>query len=481
MSCVTDPGGCSAVRSRSVAVCCAFLLLAAACGSRLSKDELASTNGGGGGGGAAAATATTSGANAGVKKGPGGPKVGTLPLPCNKAAGGTPKAPTQASDGVTANSIKVAVISDKSGQVKVPTASVEESMQAFVDFCNSYGGINGRKLQLTKIDSKLFQQLEATKEACNQKVFAIVGSGSVTDNQGAQQMLDCGLIEIPAYTATAAKALSDNLVQPIPNPSNHFNTGPPKFIAKEHPKAVKKAAILWGDIAVAADQAKRIQQAYKTAGFTFVYAKKTGVIQESYTSEVQEMKSKGVQYVTMVSALSEVQKLLRDMDTQNFKPEVVDLGQQYYDPALPTSPGADGALVQVNTIPFEEIDQNPALKVYDEAYKKVSTNIKHTTLGVQAFSAGLLFATAAKAAGDNLTRASVLAQLKKIHTWDGGGLQMETDPGANKVTTCFLYMVVKDKKFERFHPKKVNTFDCSASYDTNLHDDFGGGAKLKGG
>ena len=298
-------------------------------------------------------------------------------------------------------------------------------MQAFVDFCNSYGGINGRLLKLTKIDSKLFQQLEATKEACNDKVFAIVGSGSVTDNQGAQQMLDCGLIEVPAYTATAAKALSDNLVQPIPNPSNYFNTGPPKFIAKEHPEAVKKAAVLYGDIATAADQAKRIQKAYGMEGFKFTYVKKTPVISESYTSEVQDMKSKGIQYVTMVSALQEVQKLLRDMDTQDFKPEVVDLGQQYYDPGLPPSPGAEGALVQVNTIPFEQVDQNPALQAYEAAYKKVKTNIKPTTLGVQAFSAGLLFATAVKSAGDDLTRATVLAKLKAIHTWDGGGLQQK--------------------------------------------------------
>ena len=457
------------------------MLLAAACGSRLSKQDLQSTNGGGGSGATAAAAGTNSGSNAGVKKGPGGPKVGTIALPCGKAKGGSPKPPTSADAGVTAKSIKVAVISDKSGQVKVPTASVEESMQAFVDFCNSYGGINGRTLQLTKIDSKLFQQLEATKEACNDKVFAIVGSGSVTDNQGAQQMLDCGLIEVPAYTATAKKALSDNLVQPIPNPSNRFNVGPPKFIAKEHPDAVKKAAIISSNIAVATDQAKRIQKAYEAVGFKFTYVKQTAVIKESYTSEVQDMKSKGIQYVTMVSALSEVQKLLRDMDTQNFKPEVVDLGQQYYDPALPKSPGAEGALVQINTIPFEEIENNPALKVYDDAYKKVSTNIKPTTLGVQAFDAGLLFATAVKAAGDNITRASVLAQLKKIRSWDGGGLQMKTDPGDNKVTTCFLYMEVKGGKFQRFQPSKVNTFDCDAGYDADLHSDFGGGAKLKGG
>ena len=316
-------------------------MLAAACGSRLSKDELASTNGGGGSGGAAAtAPPTTAGATAGVKKGPSGATVGTLPLPCNKAKGGTPAAPTKADDGVSANAIKIAVISDKSGQVKVPTASIEESMQAFVDFCNSYGGINGRMLQLTKIDSKLFQQLEATKEACNDKVFAIVGSGSVTDNQGAQQMLDCGLIEVPAYTATLPRLCPTTSFSPFPIRRTSSTPARRCSSPKNTPTRSRRQRCSMATSPTAADQAKRIQKAYEMKGFKFTYVKKTPVISESYTSEVQDMKSKGIQYVTMVSALQEVQKLLRDMDTQNFKPEVVDLGQQYYDPGLPPSPGA---------------------------------------------------------------------------------------------------------------------------------------------
>ena len=166
-----------------------------------------------------------------------------------------------------------------------------------------------------------------------------MGSGSVTDNQGAQQMVDCGLIEVPAYTATAAKgsvgqprAAHSQPVELLSTPARR------KFIAKQHPDAVKKAALLYGDIATAADPGQAHPEGVRDeAGFKFTYVKKTPVISESYTSEVQDMKSKGIQYVTMVSALQEVQKLLRDMDTQDFKPEVVDLGQQYYDPELPPS------------------------------------------------------------------------------------------------------------------------------------------------
>jgi len=212
------------VNTRGTALLCALALLAAGCGSRLSKDELASGAGGTGGG-----TAVTSGTGvngAGITTGAKGPTVGSLPVPCGK---GTPKPAPAGTIGVSADgkTIKIAVISDRSGQVKVPTASIEESMQAFVDFCNGFGGINGRQLVLEKIDSKLFSQKEATQQACDDKVFAIVGSGSVTDNQGAQTMVDCNLIEVPAYSVTAAKSLSDRLVEPLPNPTNAINVARP--------------------------------------------------------------------------------------------------------------------------------------------------------------------------------------------------------------------------------------------------------------
>ena len=469
------------MKTRVAALLCAFALVAAGCGSRLSDDELAT----GGGTGSGAATQTTSGSatdGPGISKGTkdSGPKVGTLDVPCGK---GTPKAPPAGSIGVTKDAIKIAVISDKSGQIKVPTASIEESMQAFVDFCNDFGGINGRKLELTKIDSKLFQQLEATNQACSDNVFAIVGSGSVTDNQGAQAMVDCKLIEVPAYTATAGKAMSDRLVQPLPNPTDRYNIGGALYVAKEHPKAIKKAAILWGDIDTAAIQAKRVKEAYEKAGFKFIYEKATSVIQESYAAEAKAMKDKGVEYINFVNTTQEAVKLLKDMKTQGFDPEVKEFGQQYYDPELLSAgAAAEGSIIQLNTVPFEEEKDSPALAAYLAAYGKVGSKIKPTSLGVQAFSAGLLFATAVKAAGDDLTRDNVLAELHKIKKWDGGGLHMMSDPGDNAVADCVMYSEVKDGKFVRLFPKKVATFQCDAKkYPIDLEGDYGQGAKVKGG
>lgn len=461
------------VRNRLVALACAAALVATACGSRLSDEELSTAAGG------AAAPAQERRLEAGVTETEEGAMLGDLPVPCSEG-GEEPQPVAAGTVGVTDDAIEIAVVSDKAGAVKVPTASIEESMQAFVDWCNGFGGINGRELALTKIDSKLFEHLEATRQACEAGVFAIVGSGSVQDQQGAQAMVDCGLIEFPAYTATAEKAGSDSMVTPIPNPTYQLNTGPAEWLAEQHPEAIKKAAMLSSNIETAAVQAERLVEGYEQVGFEFVYEKNSAVIEESYASYAREMKDRGVEYLMMVSAASETVKLLRDMRTQGFEPEVIDLGAQYYDPELLAEAGAEGALVQTNTVPFEDVDDSPALQAYLEAYEAVGSDIEPTALGVQSFSAGLLFAQAASNAPE-LSREAVLAAGKEIHEWNGGGLHYTADPGANSVGRCFNYMVIEGGEFVRRHPEDPASFDCREEAVVELEGDYGSGAKAAGG
>ena len=467
------------MKIRCLALLCALAVVATACGSRLSDEELAT------GGGTASASAAPGGTGgeqgAGItNEGDEGPMVGTLPVPCGEGEA-PPGAVPAGETGVSQDEIKIAVISDRAGQIKVPTAGIEESVQAFVDWCNGFGGINGRTLALTKIDSKLFSHLEATQEACNAGVWAIVGSGSVSDNQGAQAMVDCGLVEVPAYTATTAKADSDRLVQPLPNPSATFNSAPAVYQVDNHPEAVKKAALLWGGIDTARSQAERIKEAYEKVGFTFVYEKETEVIQENYIAEAKAMKDKGVQYVNFVNSTAEAVKLLKDIETQKVDPEVIELGQQYYDPQLlDAGSAAEGVVVQLNTVPFEDADESPALQAYLDAYDQLGAKIEPTSLGVQAWSAGLLFATAVKSLGDDLSRDSLLAALKDVHEWDGGGLHGTSDPGANKGAPCLAFTQVVDGAFARLYPEEPATFDCNADYAIPLEGDYGEGAKAKG-
>ncbi len=379
--------------------------------------------------------------------------------------------------GVTAETIKIGVISDKAGPVKLPTVGIEESTEAFVAFCNSLGGINGRTLELTTYDSMIGAHAEATKKACNDDIFALVGSGSVLET-GAQQMVDCKLVEVGAYSASAAKSLSDRVYTPVPGPANQYGTGPCEYLAEKHPEAVKKAAILYGDIPAASNRAKLIIQACEEVGFEYTYDKVTPIITNDFGPFVSEMESEGVEYVSAISAVSETTKLLLSMSDQGFEPEVIDLGQQYYDPELAAATGAEGALVLTNTAPFEEVDDVPALQVYLKWLEEVAPDVEPTSLGVQAFSAGLLFAEAAASLGNDLTRENLLKALSEIHEWDGGGLHYPTDPGANDASGCFLYLRVQGGEFVREFPDEG--FECDPDSVKTYEGDFGEGAKEQG-
>lgn len=454
---------------------CVLALLATACGSRLDDDELGSADNGTGR--QSDAPADDEG-RAGIVEGEGddGPVFGNgLPVPCGERPEDLTGEVPSDTPGVTADTIRIGVISDKASIVSVPTASIEESVMAFVHFCNDLGGINGRKLELETYDAKLFEGLTAVQAACDDGLFALVGSGAVQDDLGAQAMVDCGLVEVPAYAATAKKALSDNVVMPLPNPTDSINVGPARWFVDNHPEAVKKAAMITSpDVETAYRQSKRLIEAYEAEGFEFTYVRDTSIIQENYSAEAQEMKRAGVEYVTMVSTVSEVTKLLRDMKAQGFEPELVHLGQQYYDAELLTEPAAEGALVELNTAAFEEEDDNVALQGYLTAYDEVDTNIPPSSLGVQAFSAGLLFATATEALGDDLTRDGLLEELESITSWDGGGLHFEANPGGNEVSTCFMFSSVVDGAFSRLHPEEG--YDCDPDYALELQGDYGSGA-----
>jgi ABC-type branched-subunit amino acid transport system substrate-binding protein len=449
------------MRTRIVAAACVLALLASGCGSRLEQDDLAQGDGLG--------DAGTTVAPGGGDPGSGVPMFGTMEAPCGPAPDGF--APTASDEGVTADKIRIGVVSDRAGQVKVPTASIEESMKAFVNYCNDLGGINGRQLELETFDSALFATREAVVEACNAGLFALVGTGSVFDSDGAEASVDCGLPDIAGYTATARKTLAPNVITPVPNPPENNAVGPARYIAEQYPDAVEHAAVVSSSQVEAAwNQAMRIRESWTTVGFDFQLVADTQLFQETYSAEAQRMKAAGIRFVTMVSETSETAKLLRDMRAQSFQPDVVSLGAQYYDPALLTEPASEGVYIELNTVPFEEADLVPAMRQFLDAYDTVGSSIKPTALGVQSFSAGLLFAEAAKNAGADLTRESLVAEMRKINSWDGGGLHFETNPGDEVRSACMLLMQIRDGAFTRVHPAEPGTFACEDNYIAPISD-----------
>jgi ABC-type branched-subunit amino acid transport system substrate-binding protein len=390
--------------------------------------------------------------------------IGSIDNPCSGEAGeGELPADTP---GVTEDSIRIGVISDKENpSVPLPTVGIEESVTAFVEFCNAAGGINGRQLELETYDSMITSTDEVTKQACNDDLFALVGTGSVQDQLGIESRLECGLPEVGAYSATSTRAESDLFFQPIPaTQSQNYNTGPCTWIAEQFPEAVAAAAIVYTDLPAARVRGEQIRDnCSEHAGVEYVVDYPVPFGETNFGPLIEEMQSNDVKYFTMVSATSETLAILREAETQGIEFDVIDLGQQYYDQAMADEALADGAYVLTNTVPFTETDETPALGLYTEWMEETgASEDKVTSLGVQAFSAGLLFATAVDSLGNDLSRESLVTALEGITEWDGGGLHMPTNPGEAVHNDCFLYMRIADGDFVREYPEEG--FQCDPAY-----------------
>ena len=411
---------------------------------------------------------------------------GTTPSPCGP---GDAKGATEI--GVTDTELRIGVVNDETGPKPGLDKGMHDSMVAFVDWCNGQGGINGRQIKLDHLDAQLLNYQAKVKEACGTEL-AMVGGLAALDQAGAQDGVDCGIVNVPGAANAPEQTEAENTIQPVPNPIYTYNVGPEKWIAQNYPDAVNSAGIIWSNFSAVEGAAKRDVEVGEKIGWKFIYKDKSNVNESNWAPLVLNMKNQGVKYFTLVSSFEEVVPLQASMDQQGYKPEVTELQTNYYNQQYPDNAGAtaDGTLIRLTGWPIEEADKRPAEAKYLELLKKSVPDAKPELLGQQAFSAGLLWATAVKTLGSNVTRPALLAALKNIHQWDGGGLHGVTDPGANKGTTCFIMMEVKDGKFVRKFPledkdadiyKAGNGMSCPSAADATvtLTGDYGHGATKK--
>jgi ABC-type branched-subunit amino acid transport system substrate-binding protein len=452
-------------------------ILAAACGSRVSDKDAAAVNGGGSGGAAATTATTATTASGGTATTAAGGT--TTAADTSKSACGPGKATGATAPGVTNTTITIATIQDITGPRPGLMLAPQQATQAFVDYCNSLGGVNGRKLVLQKYDSALFDDQKAATQACAGGNFASVGQTSAIDNTGAQVLVDCNLVSVPGFTATAEFGGSELMVQPLPNPPGHYAVGGARYLAQRFPAAVKKATVLYAGIDTTRFQVKRQVAAFEAVGWKYVYQAEYNPVNPDFSPNVVQIKGAGGQVWNLQGEVTDFARMLALFQQQGMNLPIRYGGQQDYTQELIDRAGAaaEGVIIEDTTVPFEEASTSPEMQLYLKWLKKVDASARPTALAVQSWSASLLFATAVKALGSNVTQQGLLDELHKIKVWNGNGIHATADPGDDIPTTCFAYLVVKDAKFQRYFPQKG--FSCSPKNVVTLKGDFGQGAARK--
>jgi len=353
--------------------------------------------------------------------------------------------------GVTGTEINVGTVSDKGSTIRPGlTKEMWDTAVAFTEWCNEHGGINGRQLKLTDLDAKLMEYPSAITKGC-QTDFAMVGGGAALDNGDGGAREKCGLVNVGGYAVSATARTASLQVFPLPGAVDKAAGGPFRVLQQIDPEALQHVGFMTGDlqsIVIAKDQEREYIE--KKLGGRVVYDQRFAVTGESnWRPFVQTLKSDGVQVLELTGEPDNLIGLQKAMKTEGWNPKYTLQQANFYDATLVAEGGATAKDTWVRSVffPVEMSEDNPATADYLELMERYNPDGRLALLGQQGLSAWLLFARAAKACGNGLTRDCLLAEAKKVTEWTGGGLHAATNPGANRGSPCFLSLELTDDGF----------------------------------
>ena len=390
---------------------------------------------------------------------------GDAAWPCGPAA--SPNVDDGSEVGVTADSVSIAS-GDDAGYSGAPGLSHEimDAMRPMVAKCNELGGINGRQIKLNYYDAALFNVGPAIQGACDDKNFFLVGEGWAFDGNQEEIRLACGLPAVPTYTVSAAFAMGKDVFQGTPNPADETPGGWFAMLTKQFPDAVKHIGVMAAAFSATQETRDKVLEAAPQFGwnFTVTSLEYNPVGEADWTPFVKQLQDAGTTAVSYTGSCLPSLQLFAQAATANGLdvPIFADTNNYLADCAAANTDGAlNNLYVRSAFVPFEEADVNKATQDYLDL---VSASGGDTAvLGAQAASSFLLWATAAAACGETLTRACTLTNLKDTHSWTGHGLHAEADPGGNHSGSCTMLLKLEGTEYVRVAPTDRGTFECDPS------------------
>lgn len=460
--------------ARSVALVLTAVLLVAACSNR-SEDAVTTT--------AAAvtteATETTESSATDSPSGdttaaadttsppatePPGEMFGDLPSPCGAGSA------TIAEGQNGGDTLVLATATDRGADIAPGlTQEMYDAAVAFASWCNAQGGIAGLEIEVLDADGRLFEVPKMMERICT-SAFAMVGGGWAFDDQSFPLFHECDMIDIAGYTVSTAKAMSDGMAQPIPNPTDVRNVGWFVWAKENHADAMSRFATIYPDI----PSTKIVEESYieeldRLGGVEVVDRIPYNAAGEAnWAPFAQRLKEAEARTIAFVGSPEQFMPFMRAVREVGYEPELILQEANNYSDLLLNSDVAEGVVLRTNITPFEEADRSAAIADYLAIMESENSDGKVAALGATAMSSYLLFAVGANAClAENdgvLERQCVLAKVNEIEGWTGGGLHAPSNPGTNRPSECTLLLQIVDGQFTRLFPELGSDDDVADGY-----------------
>jgi branched-chain amino acid transport system substrate-binding protein len=349
--------------------------------------------------------------------------------------------------------------------------------QAYADYVNSTGGVNGRKIVVDSADDNYTGtgNKQGTQNAISTDA-ALVGGFSTFDSFGGTLLAQNPGVPDVTEVLDAATNKLPNLYSPVPLEGG-WQEGPLQYFKTKFGSApLQHVGTLVANLPSPEVDWAGEKYVMEKVGYHVIYDQTYGDTQFDFTPNVVAMKNAGVK-VLFVDQMAEIyaSALLKNLVQQNFHPIVV-LGAATYTSNLIQAAGGPAA------VNGSYLDQNASLYLGEDqaAIPSVSTFLHWVDVASPGFKADLftmyawnsasLFVQALKNAGTNPSRGSILQALSKITSYNGGFIVTTSNPVARTTSNCYLLGQVANGQWQRLDDPPVNSstngYRCDYQYVT---------------
>ena len=426
-------------------------------------------------GGRAAAVVLAAAAVTGLAacgSGGGGAQAGGSATTSPPAATGGSGGATSSAPGVSAHEIQVGAISTLTGPIASNFESLVPGVEAYLDYVNAQGGVNGRKLVMAhSLDDggnpSQFNQLANT--LINQDhVFAVVGVATAffSPNVFVENNTPTYGYDVTGNWDTAPNLFAaGGSVQYYPAGEVQINW----FVHQVQPQNANVGLLALG-VPSSENSCKAFASGLPQAGIKVGYTDFNVPYGGNPAPDVKRMQEAGVNvFVSCMDVNSNI-SVARAMQQYGYT-NVKSLWLNGNDQSTLDQYQSIMQNVWFSTshVPFAyyttAASKYPGLTAYINAMKKYQPKWVYDEVALQGWESAALFAQAVKAAGANLTQANVIAETNKISNFTAGLFAPVNWTQAHNVADvrppfCSAWIKVKGDQFVPAFDKNDGSFLC---------------------
>ena len=399
------------------------------------------------------------------------PEPTVTPTPTPTPDSGLAPVPTVApvrQPGLYEDRVRVAVVAD------VDTGGTADDLfrdawlgtLAWQASVNDAGGLAGRDVEVQLFDSNLFNHRIVLEQICRGDFFAIVGSQSLGDSQGAELLgtEDCDIADFPGAVHGARRAAS-----PVTFLSNPFlndvrQAGPARYLVEAFPEASQNLILFYYDELELSDETERIREMLVGAGMNVVFELPTTFEEGPSERVLARWEEVGAESLVWTSDPGQLIELLEALP----EPPVFvlcELGCYSQEFLIEGGDAVEGVYTWIAHSPFGARNERGDLLDYRYWLEQTEPEAGWSTIGHQSWMAGRLFENAfLRLLGvqpDFPERSELAAAARTITDFTAEGVLPFTDPGPGNPTPCFALMVVRNGEWVQEHPRPPRDQDCS--------------------